>query len=235
MTELNKKFELVAGVSDLSESEFLIDTGAKAQSEIDNSTIVPGLDPDAASTKTLIGQMVGMIVERKAVIQTAKQLTKDIKEKRKQITSVVSDLWPPQIKAAIGNDAGKANLLNYKVKWLDGGHSPDEPSIKNSNPLISDIESHGHLEEKIRVINSKSGRIGLPWDVEHTNLYEYFGATAPTSTKQCRYLGVMKRGVFINHHDPLDIDKDVWYLAEYIPKNEGDSSELSGAVKSKVQ
>jgi hypothetical protein len=234
MPELNKKFELVAGVSALSENEFIIDTKKKAQKEIDFPLLVPGIAPTGLATKTLIESMEDDIDMRSQVIQQAKTLTKSIREKRKEITKTVTDKWPPLIVAAIGEDVEKATQLGYKVKWVDGGHSPDEPSIKNSKPVIIEVEKHNHLEDKIRVINSKSETIALPWDVDHTNLYEKIGPTEPKSIKECRYLGVMKKGEFLNHHDPEDIDKDVYYIAEYVPKNEADESELSGAVKSKI-
>jgi len=233
MVELNKKFEIAAGVSDLGFSDFIAKIKAMSQAEIDNPTLVPAIT-NAATTLSLAGGMATKDGERTAHILAAKQITKELKEDRKKATSIVTDDWPPLIKAAIGEDSGKANLLDYTVKWLDGGHSSDEPSIKNSVPMLKPIENRTHLEQEINCVNSKSNKIALPFDVKHINLYEYFGKDAPTSLKDCRYLGLMKRGKFINHFDPEEMDKDVWYIAEYIPKSEENNPELSGAVKSHV-
>ena len=233
MTELIKKFELVAGDSHLNESEFITDTKSKAQAEIDNPLIVPAIT-NAVTTKALIVGMEAKIDKRGALILAAKQLTKDIKADKKTIIKIVTDDWPPLIMAAIAGDEGKATLLGYKVKWVDAEHAPEEPSIKNSIPLISEILNRVHLEQEISVINSKSGKVGIPWDVKHINIYEYFGKEAPTSLKQCAYLGIMKRGLFINHFSPDDLDKDVWYIVEYVAKDEANTNQVSAAVKSKV-
>ena len=104
----------------------------------------------------------------------------------------------------------------------------------NGVPLIKPIGNYTHLEQEINVINSKSNKVAVPWDVKHTNLYQFFGADAPTSVKQCSYLGIMKRGKFINHFDADELDQDVWYLAEYIPKDDGVPPKVSEAVKSHV-
>ncbi|MEI6133092.1 MAG: hypothetical protein WCQ41_09770 [Bacillota bacterium] len=233
MTELNKKFELVAGLSDLGIGEFVTKSKSQAQAEIDNATLVPAIT-NATTTKTLIVGIETKEDNRIALILEAKQLTKDIKADRKKVTKIITDDWPPLIKAAIGEDTGKANLLGYGVKWVDGGHTIDEPSIKNSVPLIKPIGNYTHLEQEINVINSKSNKVAVPWDVKHTNLYQFFGADAPTNVKQCSYLGILKRGKFINHFDAEELDQDVWYLAEYIPKDDGIPPKLSEAVKSHV-
>ena len=233
MVELNKKFELVAGVSDLGISEFISKTKSQAQAEIDNATLVPAIT-NAVTTKALIVGMETKEDKRIALILSAKQLTVEIKDDRKTVTKIITDDWPPLIKAAIGENAAKAKLLGYGVKWVDGEHAPEEPSIKNSVPIIKPIVNHTHLEQEINVINSKSGKIAIPWDVKHINLYEYFGKEAPTSVRQCVYLGIMKRGKFINHFASEDMDKDVWYIAEYIPRSPEDTAEVSEAMKSHV-
>jgi hypothetical protein len=231
MTELNKKFVLVTGVSELNIDDFIHDTKGKAQAELDNPTMVPAIT-NAAATKTKIEGIETMQQKHIALINEAKQVTKDIKAARKVVTKTVTDDWPPLVKAAIGEDAGKANLLGYKVKWIDGGHAADEPSVKNSHPMFLDVDYNIPGQHGLMVINSMSNTAALPWDGDHIALFETYDIANIGDPKKMIYLGIMKKSKFLNHIPEDETHEEIIYVAFYV--NKDGSVEQSGSIKANV-
>jgi len=228
---MSGKLIVVPNVRKLPEGEFVDDTKAKAQAEIDNPLIVPNLDPPAASTMTKILGLETKIAKRTAALLAYKQMTSDIEVARNEITDIMTDKWAGQIQEAVAGDAGKVKALNFHIK--NEKEEKNLVSVTNSHPQIDAID-YGPLTHTLHITNSETHSEKLPDDGFALYIYEFFGAVEPTDIKMMELLGRVRGGKYTNHFTPDQIGKTVWYALVYEPKTAGVEPELASKVKSTV-
>ena len=146
--------------------------------------------------------------------------------------------YAPQVQAFINGNSETAKLLGYGEKGIDDGHSDvTVDSITNSRPTIEDVYSIAYLTQAVIVKNNQSGSTAKPNDVDRIEIYELMAEAMPTviDLKKWTYLGIAKRGKFLNHFLPSEYNLTVFYIAVYVPKKAGGSVVISTGFKSTVQ
>jgi hypothetical protein len=142
--------------------------------------------------------------------------------------------WAGQIQNAEDITIGRVQELFYHVRNVDDGHSPSPISITNSLPLIQRVDHDLPLQHTIFVCNDTDINLVLPTDADQLDLYQTFDFVNVTDPRKMSYLGKIKHGKYTNKFEQADLNKDVWYVAVYVPKDSNIRLVLSIAYKAKV-
>ena len=79
-----------------------------------------------------------------------------------------------------------------------------------------------HLQHKLHIINSLSGKHKLLADAKRIEIYMQVGGTAPTDyTTMGRSVGDAKRSVFVSNFVAANLNAIVYYVAVCISKTTG--------------
>jgi hypothetical protein len=232
--ELERKLIVTTNQDGLNQADFMNDADAKIKAQVDNSTIVPGIDPTVSSTQAKAADLRTKFNLRTSLLAQVHQVTGQINDVERELKSDFVE-WATQIQKAVAGDVNKVKLLKFGIKGVYDGQSESPISFTNSHLVIVNVFNSGHLIHTIEAVNNLSLTSKLPFDVDHIDLYETDNEANITDLKKMIYLGVMKRSKFINHFNASELNKDFWYVAVYVPKAgvEG-GPELSGGVRAKV-
>ena len=172
---------------------------------------------------------------RDSLRQQQKTNTEQIIETQNDLVNSITSLWMPQVQQAIASDATKAKTLGYGIKSEDTGHTDNVVAkAADSHPMVNHVDINIHLQHTLHIINSISGHAKLPADANQIDIYEQLDGTAPTTIKGMQYLGIAKKGKFINHFDSTDLGKTVHYIVVYIDKKNLKPLEISPVVSTVV-
>ena len=235
-----------------SESE-LLEIAQRFKKHLKDLMLVPGLDPEL--NQDFVYRFKARFYEAQAhahphpldaaadqkalhLKEELEVLTEQIHNKSESIKDIFISKYAPQVQAFINGNTETAKLLGYGEKGVDDGHSDvTVDSITNSRPTIEDVYTTAYLTQAIVVKNNQSGSIAKPHDVDRIEIYELMADAMPTviDLKKWTYLGIAKRGKFLNHFSPLEYNQTVFYIAVYVPKKAGESVVISTGFKSTVQ
>jgi len=221
--KLVKKLILTANLKGLSELKFKRKARVMAQSQIDEPTFVPGLNPPGTVVIGKIDDLEALYDTRGLLQAQMKANTGKIKDSEDEIRDIITDLWMPQTQKAIGRDEGKAKRLGYGIKGVDDGHSDQHTwTTDNSFPIIISIDKNVQMQHTLYIHNNRSGEIVLPDDASRIDVYEWIGDDEPPyDLLKLSFLGVAKGGKFINHFEADQFEKHVWYVVVYVSKKTG--------------
>ena len=236
--KLIKKLILTVNFAWLTESDLLKKFKSMWSAHNSNSDLLPTtLSPPLDETKADISDLDSLQTQRDNAISLEKSLTEKIHIKMEKIKDTFTG-YAPQVQAFINGNSETAKLLGYGEKGIDDGHSDvTVDSITNSRPTIEDVYSIAYLTQAVIVKNNQSGSTAKPNDVDRIEIYELMAEAMPTviDLKKWTYLGIAKRGKFLNHFLPLEYNLTVFYIAVYVPKKAGGSVVISTGFKSTVQ
>ncbi len=183
-----------------------------------NATLVPGLTPAPSAILTKIAATRTLISNRDALAEQMKSITQQITDNVDDLTNTYVSEWATQTQNA-GITEANALLLGYSVK----GKKEAVPLPENSAPLIKTININVHSQHTISIINTLSGKTGLPEGVLRIDVYGQTGGTRPADLAALMangggYLGQASRGKFVynfNVSKPGDVE---YYIAVYVDK-----------------
>jgi hypothetical protein len=210
---------VVAGLSELTDSEFVDNVDLKADGVIANPGVVPNIDPDGTDVKTSVTEMKKEMTERDLLLNQAQQKTSNIQSMRKEITKTMTGKWANQIQNAPGIDQGKVELLNFKVK----GTTERQPPEPDNLPVIINIDINVKGQHTLNIISGKSKKKGLPYGIDRVDIYGQTGGNMPANlaeliTNGGTYLGEAVKGKFINVFTNQKSGVPQFYIAVYILK-----------------
>ena len=231
---LNPKTIVTVLFKGLTFAEFLVKVKAMAQTLVTNSGLFPTLNPAPSSFQTEVNNLDTMETKEKNLIQQLKANT-EAKKKQKKKVNDIAVAYATQIQNTTGVTVENIKKVGFGVKGVDDLQAPDEVLVSNSKPTIEEIDQNRHQEHTLTIHNDVTGKIGLPADAKHVDVYEFFGgAQPPTDIKKMTYLGTASRGKFTNHFLPDQVGQVVWYIVVYVPKKKGAVAEISKAVSATV-
>ncbi|MEI6853822.1 MAG: hypothetical protein WCL06_13330 [Bacteroidota bacterium] len=231
--KLEKKVILTANLKGLSEAKFQQKTRSMARAELDEPSFVPNLTPSASDVIQIIDDLETLYEVRGTLQREMKVNTTRIRKKEEEIRNIITDQWMPQAQTAIGRDIVKAKRLGFGIKGQDK-HGQSEASVNNSIPFIIRIES-ASLRHTLHIINNHHSGIILPEDADRIDVYEWVGDEEPPyDLKKLSYLGVAKSGKFVNHFEPEQREKHVWYIVVYVNKKTGKPCEHGDPMKAMI-
>jgi len=219
MKKLVKKVIVTSNLKGLSETELVKAVNDKIQAALNNTSIVPALNPTPAQMQTKTQSLSALLVTRDTLKAQQKQNTALILQATSDILNNINSQWIPYIQQQIAGDISKAKLLGFGVKGIDNGQA-DVVAEKaaDTHPVIARMDVNAHLQQTLHIINSRSGKNKLPPDAAQIEIYQQIGGTAPTGIKTMTHAGIAKKGKFITHFDVADLGKTVYYVAVYIDK-----------------
>src|ERR1017187_9275376 len=121
--KLSKKIILTANFRNQTEGEKLRKIGDIAAFNSDNPTIVPALDPPAATVSSKVATIRDLITERDVMRGVLQGFTQQIHDDIDELKNICIDQWMSQTQTAIGGDVSKATLLGWGIKGISAGHS----------------------------------------------------------------------------------------------------------------
>jgi hypothetical protein len=220
--KLEKELVLTVNFGGLTETDFVKKANGMVKAEVDNPTLVPGLNPATSIVQGKINNLVTYYTTRDTLRNQQKANTKLIWDTHDSIVNIITNQWRPEAQTALtGTASAEANakLLGFGTKGIDTGSSTLlVERAATSHPVIREIDENVHLQQTLHTINSASGRNKLPADAKHIEIYEQIGGVVPTSIKTMAHVGICKHGKFINHFDIADLGKIVYYIALYVDK-----------------
>jgi hypothetical protein len=217
--KLEKKLIVTTDFDGLNEADLAQSFTDKATAAQNNPTIAPGLIPTPPAVLTQIGARQSLILQRGLLQAAQKNNTEQIHHADETLKDIFTSKWAPIIQASIGSDVSKAKMLYFGIKGIDDGHAPISiETVATSHPNISRIDINIHLQHTLNILNSITGHAKLPDDAKQIDIFEQVGGTPPVDIKLMTYVGIAKRGKFINHFDATELGKTVYYMVVYIDK-----------------
>jgi hypothetical protein len=233
--KLVKKVIVTSNLKGKTETDLLKAVNDRIQAALNNTSIVPALNPTPAQMQTKTQNYATLLVTRDTLRAQQKQNTALILQAEADILNNINSQWVPYIQQQIAGDISKAKLLGFGVKGIDNGQADElVEKAAETHPIISRTDVNVHLQHALYITNSRSGKNKLPADAKHIEIYEQIGGTAPTSIKTMVHAGIAKKGKFINHFDDADLGKTVYYIAVYIDKKTLQPLEQSPVVSAMI-
>ncbi|MHB8260603.1 MAG: hypothetical protein ACYDCN_05505 [Bacteroidia bacterium] len=237
--KLSKKVILTANFRNQTEGAKLRKIGDIAGANTDNPTIVPALDPPAATVSSKVVAVQDLITERDVMKATLQGLTQRVHDEIDELKDIITRQWMPQSEIAIDGDTSKAILLGWGIKGISVGHSavsaPGVSSTKDghSAPIILRIERDVPEKHTLHIRNDVTGSVVKPKNILRVDVYAQIGGTKPTELATLLangggFLGTATRGKFVSNF-PNGKGKEIFYIAVYI-----DKKTLKPAMESKV-
>ena len=209
--------EVVAGMSGTPIGNQIVTAEAICDGIIANPTVATVL-PAPLTIKTKLGVIKGWGEEKKQASNLLKSINEKINAGVREVRIVINGPWCSQVEATPGITAAGVKLINMRVKGevTDGVDTKVVGRASNSNPMIAKIETDVHMKHTIHIINSVSGKVGVPDDAESLIIYmQVGGVEPPTDINKMTYLGKVKRGKYVNGFTQDDVGKTVYYICVY--------------------
>ena len=231
---LNPKTIVTVLFKGLTFAEFLVKVKSMAQALVTYTGLFPTLNPTPANFQTEVNTLDTLETKEKNLVQQLKANT-EAKNKQKKKVNDIAVNYASQIQNTTGVTVENIKKVGFGVKGVDDQQAPDEVKVANSKPTIEEIDQNRKLEHTLTIHNDITGKIGLPNDAKHADVYEFFGgAQPPVDIKKMTYLGAATRGKYTNHFLPDQVGQLVWYIVVYVPKKKGGVPEISNAVSATV-
>jgi len=235
--KLAKKFILTADLHGKTQEDTLAKETDMVKAQIANPTLVPGLNPTAATVQGQITAITdpntGLIHQRSVLEAQTKALTLQINKGIEDIRDIIIDDWMPQTQSALTatpalalTAASNAALLLFGVKGVSGGAAQATnialmSKTATSAPVIVKIDTDVAGEHILHIHNNITGKRGHPADVSEVDIYAQTGGTQPANLAALQaaggqILGEAERGVYI-YVIPTTVAKNttIYYIAVY--------------------
>ncbi len=214
-----ENIEVVAKVSELTESDFIKDVKKKSNAQTEYPDIVEELSPSAATVSGKIEDMETKISERDSLLLEAKTKTSEINAIRKEVTGYMTKKWAPQIQEAVTSKS-QVSLLGFYVK----GDNPSDPPSPEVAPLVTKIETNVPGRHTLHFVDSVLLKKALPPSILRIDVYGQTGGTQPADLPQLianggGYLGEADKAKYVNTFaNSTNKGKTEFYIAVYISK-----------------
>ena len=219
---MGKKLIITSNLSGKHGARFIEKADTMVKGVVDNSTIVPAIDPATTVVEAKLVAMGALIASRTTHENTAKEITVQILAMEADIDNDITSQWVGQVQKAVKGDLAKVKLLGFGAKGIYTGKTPAKAIVGNaydSFPAIIEIDFKVHLRHIVLTRNSANGKKATPKDARSLEIYMQIGGlTPPTETSKMSHLGSATRGNIVHTFDEADLGKIVYYIAVYIDR-----------------